>query len=256
MSSSTVLPVVLVAEDDPIALEQMVGTLGKFDCESIGVVSHAEAIRVLHSDSAIDLVLTDIRLGVQQDDKSGVDLARYVRRTFGDLPVAGYSAVFTDLQLGSGEKGLFDRVWPKDASYRDVDVMMNYCRDRAFAHHRLRVEKEIHAGPVLLGASAADYDSTGHEQPAARTQITQIVHATQAQVALGDIQSFGSYSDLLDRVAEALEELQDVDDADREEARRLLGKLRSASGSIAVGAAASSGGALLGTVLKQLLGLP
>jgi hypothetical protein len=86
--------------------------------------------------------------------------------------------------------------------------------------------------------------------------ITQIIYATQAQVAAGDIHNYVSFDDLLDRLAEALTQLDDVDDEAREEARGLLDKLRSASGKVAVGAAASSGGAVLGTLFKQLLGLP
>lgn len=88
------------------------------------------------------------------------------------------------------------------------------------------------------------------------TPITQIIYATQAQVAAGDIHNYASFDDLLDQLAEALAQLEDVDDEAREEARGLLDKLRSASGKVAIGAAASSGGAVLGTLLKQLLGLP
>jgi hypothetical protein len=87
-------------------------------------------------------------------------------------------------------------------------------------------------------------------------QITQIINAATAQVAAGDIHNYGSFEELLDRLAEDLDHLTDVDEETRDEARGILDKLRSASGKITVGAAASGGGALIGALLKQKLGLP
>jgi hypothetical protein len=96
----------------------------------------------------------------------------------------------------------------------------------------------------------------GNLQASSSTRITQIVHATQAQVAGGDIHNYGSFDELLDRLVDALAGLEDIDDEARAEARGILDQLRSASGKVAVGAAASSGGAVVGALLKQLLGLP
>jgi hypothetical protein len=86
--------------------------------------------------------------------------------------------------------------------------------------------------------------------------IVQIIHATSAQVAAGDIHNYASFDELLDQVSEALEHLSGIDEAARDEARGILGKLRSASGTVVTGAATSAGGALLGGLLRQLLGLP
>jgi hypothetical protein len=89
------------------------------------------------------------------------------------------------------------------------------------------------------------------------SSITQIVLAEKAQVAAGNIENhFESYNELLDRIAEALEALTDIDEEAKQEARGILDKLRSASGTIATGASASAGGAVLGGVLKGILGLP
>lgn len=96
----------------------------------------------------------------------------------------------------------------------------------------------------------------GSLQRHSSTRITQIVHATQAQVAGGDIHNYGSFDELLDRLVDALAGLEDIDDEARAEASGILDQLRSASGKVAVGAAASSGGAVVGALLKQLLGLP
>lgn len=86
--------------------------------------------------------------------------------------------------------------------------------------------------------------------------ITQIVHATNAQVAAGDIHNYVSFDELLDRAEAELGQLDDIDAATQEEARGILAKLRSASGTVATGTATSAGGALAGALLRQLLGLP
>jgi hypothetical protein len=85
--------------------------------------------------------------------------------------------------------------------------------------------------------------------------INQIINATNAQVAAGNINNFNSYDELLTHIADALHDLQDVDEEAREEALSLLEKLRSASGTVGTGVAMSGGGALLGTLLKKALGL-
>jgi hypothetical protein len=91
--------------------------------------------------------------------------------------------------------------------------------------------------------------------PQAPTSITQIVHAAQAQVAAGDINNYVTFTQLLDRVEEAIDEVDGVDDETREEAHSMVDKLRGTSTTVATGAASGGGGALLGAVLKKILGL-
>jgi CheY-like chemotaxis protein len=246
--SFSLLPVILVVDDDPGVLQQMVSGLAGLNCSPVGVASHMAAVETLRSNPSIDLVLTDIRLGLQGDDKSGVDLARYVRRQFCDLPIVGYSAVFTESQFASGERGLFDYVWPKGANYREIDAMMNYCRDRAYTHQRLRNEQDAH----MPSSHSRDPPYEG----GIPSRVTQIIHASRVQIAGGHMQNVSTYEDLLDRLSDILEQVDNVTPVAREEARGLLDKLRSASGEAAIEAASTSGGALLGSLLKQLLGLP
>jgi hypothetical protein len=67
-----------------------------------------------------------------------VALARYVKRTYSDLPVAGYSAYFADEDLGN-DKDVFDAIWPKGTlTYRAVAEMVAFCRKRALEHRRVR----------------------------------------------------------------------------------------------------------------------
>lgn len=98
-------------------------------------------------------------------------------------------------------------------------------------------------------------DRLRHESPA-QTSTVQIVNAVHAQIAAGDINNYASFDELLDGLEAAINESEMVDPGVRDEAKSILEKLRTAGGTAATGAAGSAGGALLGSVLKQLLGLP
>lgn len=102
--------------------------------------------------------------------------------------------------------------------------------------------------------SPAGLDRLRSAQPTVQN-IGQIITATQAQVAGGNINNFHSYDELIEQLTAALHQLHDVDEGAREEAQGILDKLKSASGTVGAGAAASGGGALLGTLLKKTLGL-
>jgi hypothetical protein len=103
--------------------------------------------------------------------------------------------------------------------------------------------------------TSAGLDRVRGNHPAAPT-ILQIVNATNAQVAAGDINNYVSFSQLLDRAEDELDRLDGIDATTQEEARGIFAKLRSASGTVATGTATSAGGALAGALLRQLLGLP
>src|SRR4051812_21653886 len=94
--TTTPRPVILVVEDEEEALRLRLDALIDAECTPIGVQSHDDALRELRAAPAVDLVLTDIHLAAAPDDKSGVALARYIKNSYVDLPVAGYSAVFGD----------------------------------------------------------------------------------------------------------------------------------------------------------------
>src|SRR5437016_2643769 len=91
-------PVIMVVEDQAAARKIRVETLADKNCTVIDVASSDEALRELRAAPAVDLVLTDINLSgdTSTDDKSGFGLARYIKRTYEGLPVAGYSAYFWD----------------------------------------------------------------------------------------------------------------------------------------------------------------
>lgn len=121
-----------------------------------------------------------------------------------------------------------------------------------------RLVDQISGRQRLVRASRFRLTAVGRDRavPAATpTTVIQIVHAVQAQVAAGDINHYVNFSALLDRAEEALDEVEGVDEETREEARSIIDKLRAASGPIATGTASGAGGAVVGALLKQLLGL-
>ena len=131
------LPIILVVEDDPEALDQRTGLLSTLQSAPIGKSSEDEAREVILR-LPVDLVLTDIRLKVPPDDRSGIALARYVKGTCPDLPVIGYSARVADDELSPAEKEVFDEVWPKNLDYMQIEELMQRCRSLAAAHQEVR----------------------------------------------------------------------------------------------------------------------
>ena len=85
--------------------------------------------------------------------------------------------------------------------------------------------------------------------------VNQIVNATNAQVAAGDVINFVSFGQLLDVAQQQLDQLADLSQADREDAQGIIDKLRSASTQVAIGAAGGGGGAVVGAILMGLLHL-
>src|SRR2546423_1417629 len=94
-------PIVLIVEDQPDNLALRVELFKNAGCTALGVREADDAIRELRASPGIDLVFTDIHLRPSPTDKSGVALAKLVKRSHSDLPVAGYSAYFDENQLSA-----------------------------------------------------------------------------------------------------------------------------------------------------------
>src|SRR6202035_4408111 len=163
---------------------------------------------------------------------SGGALINEARAQFGDDHIEAVTRALVDLQ-GEGLL-LFD--------------------DALAGIDQITLSEQV-SGAAEFRLTSAGVDRAQGVRPAA-TAITQIVQATYAQVAAGDIHNYGSFDELLDRAEEELDRLNGVDATAQDEARGILAKLRSASGTVATGTATSAGGALVGAVLRQLLGLP
>jgi CheY-like chemotaxis protein len=140
-------PVVLIVEDEDRALELRIDAFADAGFIAIGVQSPEEALREMRGGPAIDVVLTDIRLDKSRpDDKSGVQLASRIKDTYGDIPVAAYSAVFGDSDVRD-EREVFDAVWPKGAAeIEQIDDIIAKCLEYARGRRRERQETafEVH----------------------------------------------------------------------------------------------------------------
>jgi CheY-like chemotaxis protein len=141
-------PIVLIVEDRPEALKLRKDLLTEAGCTAIGLTSSDDAIRELRASPGVDLVLTDIHLARKQEDKSGVALAHFIKETYRDVPVAGYSAWFGDDELSASDRLPFDHMWPKGSLKGDaIREMVADCRRSALQHRMQRAENafEVHA---------------------------------------------------------------------------------------------------------------
>lgn len=85
----TRMPVVLVVEDDWLLRQTMVDALVAAGWVTREAESAQTALQILNSGSAIDLLITDLRLG---SDTDGWGVAQAFRRRNSDLPVIYVSA--------------------------------------------------------------------------------------------------------------------------------------------------------------------
>lgn len=170
-------PLVLIVEDKPRSLKTRLDLFEHFGCTALGAGSMKDAIRELTATPLVDLVVTDIHMPTEsgeETDKSGVEFARYVRRGWDDLPVAGYSAHFTEDQLTEEELGVFDLSFAKGRQRaRDIEVQVEACVALALDHRarraadyddtmaRLRREYEVRA-PVTELLRQLQPDATGN----------------------------------------------------------------------------------------------
>ena len=152
------VPIVLIVEDQKDALMLRSELLDSAGCTTIGVRSSDDAIRELRASPGVDLLLTDIRLGRKKEDKSGVALARYVKETYVDMPVAGYSAWFGDNDLSEADTAPFDVMWPKGFSTgAQIEQIVAACRERALEHRLQRASNAFEAQAVLRRRHESKY---------------------------------------------------------------------------------------------------
>ena len=101
------------------------------------ICSSDEAIRWLADPARtpIDLLFTDIDLtGADDNDKSGVAIARYARTALPTIPRVGCSGKFLEDELSDDDRGVFDYWWPKLDLQRNLDAIAKDVIMRAMAH--------------------------------------------------------------------------------------------------------------------------
>jgi CheY-like chemotaxis protein len=138
--TTSALPVALVVEDKPASRERRVKLLETSGFIVFSAASSQGALQEVRSVPSIDIVVTDINLDPESaTDKSGLALARSIRSENLSMPIIGYSAWFSEGELGSIELKVFDDYLPKGASTPDeLLARVERWRGKALGHRKER----------------------------------------------------------------------------------------------------------------------
>ncbi|HEY5942410.1 MAG TPA: hypothetical protein VIT89_06055 [Solirubrobacterales bacterium] len=147
-SKSVSEPVVLIVEDLANQRMEKAREMVERGCVPIAVEGTDAAARELTASPGIDLVLTDIHLVPRRSgDKSGVELARFVRTDHPDIPIVGYSAYFAEDELPDEDLELFDFAYGKGQStFSEIEGNMDRCGELAF---KSRLQRKNRAEELL-----------------------------------------------------------------------------------------------------------
>lgn len=105
-------PLVLLVEDDPLQLSYRAKLLSELGVE-VQVAVDLRTARELIESRRFDVVVTDINLGDSPTDKSGLALAAEVHRIHPEVPVVGYSALYSSDDLEQSDLALFKLFFQK-----------------------------------------------------------------------------------------------------------------------------------------------
>ena len=112
---------VLLVEDNPRIAELRAEVFENLGCDVSTAGNAEDAIAALTSPTQFDVVMTDINLGDDPRDQSGLAIARWVRNSKSNLPIVGYSAVFAESELPMEEYPEITK-WLVKASLRVADL--------------------------------------------------------------------------------------------------------------------------------------
>lgn len=140
----TSAPVVLLVEDHPGGLEARRQLFAAADFTVIPASNSDDAIREVLAGPLVSLVVTDVHLRTEDEyDKSGIALRNLLRRLREGLPVAGYSAYFSENDpLPDEEKQGFDYWLDKaELGSRELRDALDQLRAGALQYQTARREQ-------------------------------------------------------------------------------------------------------------------
>jgi CheY-like chemotaxis protein len=174
-------PIALLVEDNRDLLDARRDQCRIIGYQSIAVDTYQDALREFFSTPAIDLVITDVNLNPKDpDDRSGIELAKTIKRHRPDVHVVGYSAVLDETDLE--DQRSFSATAIKGDIYEKTFQLLKDYKEQALASRRARVEQakktvddlhrayksirpgETNTGPEPAGTAAARGDSSGDEK--------------------------------------------------------------------------------------------
>lgn len=113
-------PIALIVEDNEQSLSIRRSLLETTGFKVVSARSKEEALAQLRHKPVVDLVIIDINLDpLNPDDKSGLELAQQLRDFSIELPIIGYSAMFSDGEVNEDQLLVFQQYLAKGSSQPD-----------------------------------------------------------------------------------------------------------------------------------------
>ncbi len=171
------VPRILIADDEPIALENLAYVLRKEGFETLCVENGARALAELKKQE-FDLVMTDLRM----QGADGLEVLESVKRSWPEtevIMITGYASVETAVE--AMRKGAYDYV-PKPYNIDEVRVLVHKALEkRALRQEVIELRRQVRNRkefPLIIGASS--------KMEALKKTIGQISHADCNVLILGE----------------------------------------------------------------------
>ncbi len=193
-------PVVLIVEDRAGQRMEKARAMVARGCVPITVEGTDAAARELTASPGIDLVLADIHLVPdEKGDKSGVDLARFVKADYPNTPVVGYSAYFSADELSDADLALFDYRYGKGQStIKEIKVSMDRCADLARESRSQRKNRaDARLADSSEGLSETVLEIVRSASLAEVDEVEQVLHEAGFRFMLVTIPSAGNPEPLI-----------------------------------------------------------
>jgi CheY-like chemotaxis protein len=193
-------PIVLIVEDRATQRMEKARAMVARGCVPIPVEGTDAAARELAASPGIDLVLADIHLvPSEKGDKSGVELARFVKADYPHTPVVGYSAYFAADDLSPEELKLFSYRYGKGQStVKEIKVSMDRCAELAReARTQRRARAETRLASSSKGVSEMALEIVRSASLAEVDEVEQVLHEAGFRLKLVTIPAAGSPEPLI-----------------------------------------------------------
>lgn len=156
-------PLILFIEDREELRRDCADLLKESGCLIISVDNAKDAIKNYMISPNIDLVFTDIDLlGRTEKDKSGVDIAKFVKQVNCDLPIIGYSSKFEENELTNDEREYFDEWYSKGRmNLKEITHMLKNVKEKANGHKMERFDEMCDLFNTLKKKDVIDNNAFG-----------------------------------------------------------------------------------------------
>jgi CheY-like chemotaxis protein len=131
----------LLVDDDTKSLKHRSEMYDDRGFSTLPVEDEYQAIREFIASPGVDVVITDIRLHRELPlDKSGIKLARQLKKINSAIPIVGYSASFIEEELTEEELSLFTSFYPRgDSKPREIIKHIDLWKEMANSFRKERL---------------------------------------------------------------------------------------------------------------------